>query len=186
MRRQYPARPATKWVLATALCGLQTGCSIFTPVPLVELVKASGIAASTVISVGPSTARDTVYHLHPRFNQVCIAFNPESQAVEILPALQSELRLHQVESRIYQPGSGAHRCDIWLHYVADIEWAIPPFTHDYKTFLTSASLTLRGANGTVLARSSYALDPVYGMGKWSSVRSKISPMVSAVITGFEN
>ena len=151
-----------------------------------ELVKASGIAASTVISVGPSKATDTVYHIHPRFNKLCIELNPHSQSVEILPALQSELRTHQIESRIYEAGTGGNSCDIWLQYAAYIEWAIPPFTNEYKTYLTTASLTLRSAEGKVLSRSSYALDPVYGMGKWSSVRSKIAPSVTAIVTGFEN
>ncbi|MDR7378860.1 hypothetical protein J2X19_003554 [Rhodoferax ferrireducens] len=168
------------------LCGMQTACSLFTPVPLWELVKVSGIAASTVIAVGPSKATDTVYHIHPTFKKVCIELNPHSQAVEILPALQSELRLHQIESRIYEAGTGGNNCEIWLHYVAYIEWAIPPFTNEYKTYLTTATLTLRNADGKVLSRSSYALDPVYGMGKWSSVRSKIAPVVTAVVTGFEN
>lgn len=169
-----------------AICCSQTACSIFTPLPLLELVKATGIAASTVITVGPSKASDTVYHLHPAFNNVCIELNPQSQAVEILPALQSELRAHQIESRIYEAGTGTQNCEIWLNYVAYIEWAIPPFTSEYKTYLTTATLTLRNANGKVLSRSSYSLDPVYGMGKWSSIRSKIAPVVTAVITGFEN
>lgn len=169
-----------------AVCGMQTACSIFTPVPLMELVKASGIAASTVIAVGPSKATDTVYHIHPRFHKLCIELNPHSQSVEILPALQSELRTHQIESRIYEAGTGGNSCDIWLQYAAYIEWAIPPFTNEYKTYLTTASLTLRSAEGKVLSRSSYALDPVYGMGKWSSVRSKIAPSVTAIVTGFEN
>jgi hypothetical protein len=165
---------------------LQAACSLFSPVPVWELVKVSGIAASSVISVGPSKARDTVYHIHPTFNKVCIVFNPESQASEILPAMQSELRLHQIESRIYEPGTGLNACDIWLHYEAGIEWAIPPFTSEYKTYLTTATLTLRAKGGKVLSRSSYALDPVYGMGKWSSTRSKIAPVVTAIVTGFEN
>ncbi|WP_394792080.1 cell division protein FtsI [Rhodoferax sp.] len=165
---------------------LQTGCSIFSPVPVFELVKATGIAASTVIAVGPSTAKNTVYHIHPTFNKVCIEFNPESQAVEILPALQSELRLHQIESRIYEPGTGTNICEVWLNYAAYIEWAIPPYTNDYKTYLTTATLTLRNSSGKVLSRSTYELDPTYGMGKWSSTRSKIAPVVNALVTGFES
>lgn len=167
-------------------CLLQTACSIFTPVPLFELVKASGTAASTMIAVGPSKAKDTVYHIHPTFNTVCIEFNPQSQALDILPALQSELRLHQIESRIYEAGTASGICEIWLNYVAYVEWDIPPFTNNYKTYLTSTTLTLRSSTGKVLSKSSYALDPVYGMGKWSSIRSKVAPVVTALITGFEN
>jgi hypothetical protein len=174
-----------RWGLAL-LCASQAGCSIFTPLPLMELAKATGIAASTVIAVGPSTAKNTVYHIHPTFNKVCIEYNPQSQAAEILPAMQSELRTHQIESRIYAPGAGLNICEVWLHYAADIEWAIPPFTNEYKTYLSTATLTLRSASGQVLSRSSYALDPIYGMGKWSSTRSKIAPVVTAIVTGFEN
>jgi hypothetical protein len=169
------------WLLG--LCLGLSACSVFTPLPLLELVKATGIAASTVITVGPSKATDTVYHLPPSFNKVCIELNPQSQSVEILPALQSELRSHQIESRIYQPGS-IRDCAVRLNYEAYIEWDIPPFTNDYKTYLTSATLTLRNETGQILSRSSYTLDPVYGMGKWSPIRSKIAPVVTAVVTGF--
>lgn len=179
-------KPYCQIIGITTLCGVQTACSLFSPVPILELVKASGIAASSVIAVGPSKARDTVYHIHPTFDKVCIVLNPDSQASEILPAMQSELRLHQIESRIYEPGTGLNACDVWLHYVAGIEWAIPPFTNEYKTYLTTATLTLRTSTGKVLSRSSYELDPVYGMGKWSSTRSKIAPVVTAIVTGFEN
>jgi len=167
-------------------CLLQTACSIFSPVPLWELVKASGTAASTLVTVGPSKAKDTVYHIHPTFDKVCIEFNPQSQAVEVLPALQSELRLHQIESRIYEAGTAPSTCEIWLNYVAYVEWDIPPFTNDYKTYLTSTTMTLRTSGGKVLSKSSYALDPTYGMGKWSSTRSKVAPVVTALLTGFEN
>ncbi len=174
-----------QWLWPAVLCPWLGACSVFTPLPLLELVKATGIAASTVITVGPSKASDTVYHLPPSFNKVCIELNPQSQSAEILPALQSELRLHQIESRIYEPG-GIRNCTVRLNYEAYIEWDIPPFTNEYKTYLTSATLILRNETGKVLSRSSYTLDPVYGMGKWSPIRSKIAPVVTAVVTGFEN
>ena len=39
-----------------------SGCSIISPVPVIELAKATGAVAVSAISTGPSSAKNTVYH----------------------------------------------------------------------------------------------------------------------------
>ena len=50
-------------VLAAAVVVLP-GCSIISPVPLVELAKATGAVAVSAISTGPSHSKNTMYHEH--------------------------------------------------------------------------------------------------------------------------
>ena len=71
-------------------------------------------------------------------------------------------------------------------YTADIEWGTPPFASGYKSYIRDAKLTLRDENGTVLSSSAYSLDGVFQMGKWATSRSKLAPVVTALVTGFDH
>lgn len=169
--------------LALLTAASLTACSVLSPEPLLELVKATGTAASGAIALGPSSAKNVVYHPHRPIYKLCIEFNPQSQAADMVPAIQVELQTHMIESRVYEAGSYPNLCGVWLNYVAHVEWGIPPFSSDYRTYLTTATLTLRDSSGQVLSSSSYELDPNFGMGKWTSTRTKLSPVVTALITG---
>jgi hypothetical protein len=52
--------------------------------------------------------------------------------------------------------------------------------------MRDATLTLRDENGTVLSSSAYSLDGTFQMGKWSTSRSKLAPVVTALVTGFDH
>ena len=52
------------------------GCSIVSPAPVLELVKATGAVAVSAISQGPSSAKNTVYHEHKSLDAVCVEYNP--------------------------------------------------------------------------------------------------------------
>lgn len=179
LSRLFPA------ALALACLPL-AGCSIVSPEPIWELTKATGGLASAAISVGPSKASSTVYHLHPPSTDLCIQVNPQTQATDVVYALQAELRSHRIESRVYEGPILPGRCSVWLRYAAQIEWDIPPFDDRYKPYVTNANLSLLTASGRVLATSSYELDSYMQMGKWSSTRDKLAPVVTALVTGFEN
>ncbi|GAA0770989.1 cell division protein FtsI [Ideonella azotifigens] len=170
---------------AATLVLSQTGCSLFSPVPLWELAKAGGTVASMALPYGEPKASDTVYHLHPRFHTLCIAFNPDTPAQGLVPALQAELRLHQIETRVYE-GVLPERCSVSLAYEAAIGWEVPPLGGGYQAYLSTLALTLRDADGAVLSSSRYEVDNGLGWGKWRSTRSKVAPVVSALVTGFEN
>jgi hypothetical protein len=162
------------------------GCSIISPAPAFELVKATGAVAMSVISNGPSSAKNTVYHEHKALDSVCVEYNPQTPDPDIAPALQAELHNHEIESRIYEEGGAPSSCKFRVTYTADIEWGTPPFASGYKSYIRDATLTLRDENGTVLSSSAYSLDGTFQMGKWSSSRSKLAPVVTALVTGFDH
>jgi hypothetical protein len=162
------------------------GCSIVSPVPALELVKATGAVAMSAISTGPSSAKNTVYHEHRALDAVCVEYNPLTPDPDIAPALQAELHNHEIDSRIYEEGGAPSSCKFRVTYTANIEWGTPPFATGYKSYIRDATLTLRDENGTVLSSSAYALDGAFQMGKWSSSRSKLAPVVTALVTGFDH
>ena len=171
-------------VLATAFAALQ-GCSIVSPMPALELVKATGAVAVSAISNGPSHSKNTVYHEHKSLDSVCVEYNPLTPDPDIAPALQAELRNHEIDSRIYEEGGTPANCRFRVTYTADIEWGTPPFGDGYKPYMRDATLTLRDENGTVLSSSAYSLDGTFQMGKWATSRSKLAPVVTALVTGFD-
>ena len=176
-------------MLAGLGCLGQTGCSIFSPVPLWELAKGAGEAASLAMPYAPSSASNTVYHLHPTFSEVCIEYNPDTPVPDVIPALQIELRRHRVQSRIYEPAPIPNGlsdiCPVWLKYDAYVEWATPPLGSGYRTYMRAAVLTLRSSSGQVLSSSQYQLGDGFQSGKWASTQSKLAPVVTALLTGFE-
>jgi hypothetical protein len=176
-------------VKALALAGAAAalaGCSILSPTPVFELAKASGAAVASMISTGPSSAKNTVYHEHRSLDTVCVEYNPLTPDPDIAPALQAELKNHEIESRIYDAGGAPSSCHFRLSYTADIEWDTPPLGAGYKSYIRDATLTLRDENGLVLSSSAYSLDGVFQMGKWAPSRSKLAPVVTALVTGFEH
>ncbi|MBC7665456.1 MAG: cell division protein FtsI [Caulobacter sp.] len=172
-------------VLAAAVVVLP-GCSIISPVPLVELAKATGAVAVSAISTGPSHSKNTMYHEHKALDAVCVEYNPLTPDPDIAPALQAELRNHEIDSRIYEEGGAPPSCHFRVTYTAAIEWGTPPFASGYKSYIRDATLTLRDENGTVLSSSAYSLDGTFQMGKWSTSRSKLAPVVTALVTGFDH
>jgi hypothetical protein len=162
------------------------GCSIISPAPLVELAKAGGAVAVSAISHGPSSAKNTVYHEHKALDTVCVEYNPSTPDPDIAPALQAELRSHEIDSRIYEQGGTPTSCKFRVTYTADIEWDTPPFGDGYKSYIRDATLTLRDENGAVLSSSAYSLDGPFQMGKWATSRSKLAPVVTALVTGFDH
>lgn len=151
--------------------------------PTVELVKAVGSASSTALALGPSRASDTVYHPHDASRFWCIELNRDSQVADIVPAIQSELQGLGIDSRLYESGSLPLDCAAVLHYAAWQRWDQPLWSSDYQPYVYAAALTLRNANGEVLATTRYALDSL-GTGKWAATQRKMAPLVKALVTGF--
>ena len=165
-----------------AMVGL-AGCSVFSSAPLWEVAKVAGMAAST--SLGVSKASNTVYQPHEPVRNVCIEFNRDTQVADFIPALQAELNSHQVQSRVYESGIVLDSCTVWLRYNAYMQWARPPLSENYKSYMTAATLTLQSDDGRVLASSSYLTNDAFSVAKWTSTRDKISPVVKALMTGIE-
>jgi hypothetical protein len=177
-----PHRPL---LMALVLASLTlSGCSIVSPMPLWELAKATGGWATMAMQSDSGTAVNTVYHAHAPFQSLCIEFNPASPTEDLLPALQIALRMHQIESRIYEAqGPGTDACPVWLRYSAQIDWDRRPTSDQYQAYLSAASLTLQSDQGRVLSSSQYAVDTVFGTSKWATTEDKLSPVVAALVTG---
>ena len=176
----------SKSLALTCAIAALSGCSVLSPTPMVELAKAGSAAVVSMISTGPSSAKNTVYHEHRALDTVCVEYNPQTPDPDIVPALQAELRDHEIDSRIYEAGGAPSSCHFRLTYTADIEWGTPPLASGYKSYIRDATLTLRDENGLVLSSSAYSLDGVFQMGKWAPSRSKLAPVVTALVTGFEH
>lgn len=179
MQRPHPLT----WLLPAAC--LLPGCSVFSPVPLWELTKATGALAANALSVAPSTASQTVFHGPMPGQRLCIEYNRDNQAADLVPALQAELAERGIRSRVYEAGTAAAQCEVWLRYQAAIDWAVPPLANGYRPYLDSATLVLLGPDGRLLASSRYVLDGAFGLGRWADTRSKLAPVVTALLTGVE-
>jgi hypothetical protein len=163
-----------------------SGCSVFSVNPTFELVKMGGAVALSAIATGPSSAKNSVHHSHPEIKAVCVEYNPTTPDAEIVPALQLELKAHEIESRIFEIDGAPPTCQFLVSYTAGIEWGIPPMAAGYRAYLREATLTLRNQEGVVLSSSAYELDDKLGMGKWATARSKLAPLVTQLVTGFDH
>lgn len=178
--RALCAQPAC----CAVVLALLSGCSALAPFQAWGLVKAANVAGTTALAYGPSKAINTVHHGDAPMTDICIEYNRTAQLEDLVPALQIELRVQGVSSRVYESGAGQRECDFWLRYAATVEWGVPPFGNSFRTFLSSAVLSLHRANGSVVASSAYMVDGDLGVGKWATTRRKLAPAVKAVITGF--
>jgi hypothetical protein len=158
-----------------------SGCSVLSPVPLWELTKGAGHAASHFL--GAPRAVDTVLQHAVMPRSLCILHNPHVQSPQVLPALQGEFWRRGVPSRVLEAKAPGLSCDTWLRYEATIELAAPPFEEGHRPVLTAATLTLLTPQGQTLATSSYQASGVFVSGKWQSTRAKLAPVVAALLSG---
>lgn len=174
-------------IVRTLLPALLGGCSLLSPLPAWELIKAGGTAAHSAVATSrPAHASNTVHHGDAPVRDVCIEFNPNAPLEDLVPALQAELRSQGVDSRVYEAGAGQQQCTVWLRYAATIEWGIPPMGSSYRPNLSAAAVSLHRADGRLMSTSSYLQqDQNFGLGRWASTRHKVAPVVKALITGFE-
>ena len=112
-----------------------------------------------------------------------IEYNPDTQVADILPAIQNELKTHDIESRIYEISGILDQCPIWLKYSAYMEWDTPPFSSTYQPFMSRAMFTLQRSNGEIIGSSGYELGAELQMGKWSGTRNKIARAIHALVKG---
>lgn len=170
-------------LLPLALAGWLGGCSVLSPVPAWEALKAVGGAASLALAQNGASASQTVHHGAPAPSQVCIEWNPQTPVSDFVASLQGELRRHAIDSRLYQPGDGETSCQHWLRYQAYIDWDRPPWGGEQRPYLRLVQMALFGADGRVLASSAYVADGP-ASGRWASTQQKLQPVVTALVTGF--
>jgi hypothetical protein len=163
-----------------------SACSVFSAAPTLELIKAAGSATSYAIAGVPARASQTVQHPHTRPSAVCIAYNPAVASAEFLPAIQAALTAQQVSSRVFDGWGLPGQCPVWLAYTATLDWGVPPLGSGYQMYVVQATLTLRTADGALLASSHYAPGGSFELGKWASVPDLIEPVVKALITHIDS
>lgn len=176
----------TALVIGTAMP--LAGCSLLSPMPTVELAKATAGMATMAIGQGPTRATQTVFHDATLPERVCIEYNRSLALPEFVPALIAELREHEVQARVFEAGvrPGDEACPAWVHYQGLQQWDKPPLSDQIRPYLAQATLSLHDAGGRLMAASSYRSDDAaLGMGKWASTRNKLAPVVRALLTGFE-
>lgn len=159
-----------------------SACSLFSYSPSVELIKATGTAASFMVAGVPVKAIDTVRHGSSRIDRVCIAFNPGVALQGFLPALQMSLQRQRIDSRVYESDTPTPLCSVWLHYAASVEWGTPPWGNSLRPYVARATLTLKDPQGQVLASSNFEPGGVVEMGKWASTGDKVDAVVTALVS----
>jgi len=164
------------------------GCSLLSPMPSIDLAKATAGMATVAIGQGPARATQTVFHDAALPDRVCIEYNRSLALPEFVPALIAELRDHEVQARVFEAGvrPGDEACPAWLHYQGLQQWDKPPLSDRMRPFLSQATLSLHDAGGRLMAASSYRSDDAtLGLGKWASTRNKLAPVVRALLTGVQ-
>ncbi len=174
-----------RWAVAGAAALGLGGCSVLSPVPAWEALKAAGQMAGLAMAQGGAQASQTVHHGEPPPRRVCIELNPYTPMAELVPTLQTELRRHAIDSRVYAAGEGAPDCAHWLRYSAQIDWGTPPWSQDSRAYLRRLQLLLVHGDGRVMSTSQYDGDrgPT---GRWAATQQKLQPVVRALVTGFES
>jgi hypothetical protein len=166
--------------LAVASLSL-SGCSILSPMPLWELTKATGNMVAGAIQ-GTGDANNTVYYAHAPFSSLCIEYDPQTQAADVVPALQLALRTQQIDSRVFESAASAPNCPVWLRYSTQMEWDISPRSERYQAYISKAALTLQTDRGQVLSSSYYTVGEGFLASKWASPQDKLAPVVRALLT----
>jgi len=162
------------------------GCTLMAPLQAWGVVKAADFAGTTALGRSSGKAINTVHHADGPVSSVCVEYNPLAQLEDLVPAIQQALVDQGVTSRVYASGAGLQECKVWLRYVATIEWGVPPTSSSYRAYLSSAALSLHRADGSLMASSAYAVDPDYGISKWTTTQRKLAPVVKAILTGFSS
>ena len=170
---------APVWVLALG------GCSVLSPIPAWEAMKAAGQMAGLAMAQGGAHASQTVHHGEPAPSSVCIELNPYTPVADFVPTLQTELRRHAIDSRVYAAGEGDPACGHWLRYSAQIDWGTPPWSQDTRAYLRRIQLVLVHGDGRVMSTSQYDGDQL-PTGQWAATQQKLQPVVRALVTGFES
>ena len=163
-----------------------SACSVLTPIPALEHVKATGTATSVALAYAPGSASNTVHHGAAPVSALCIEYNRTAQLPDLVPAMQLALQEQGVRSRVYEPGAGLNECRHWLRYTASIQWGIPPLASDYRAYLSSANFSLHTASGELIATTSYESEGLFGTSRWAPTHRKLRSAMKAVITGFES
>ena len=160
------------------LCVLPlSACMTIVSVPVDETLNlvVSGVS-ELMSSTGSSEAPCTLRH---QIRSVCVEYNREVAIPDFVPTLQKRLKQLQVESPLYAPGTIPMSCEATLHYTAVRSWSSHFTSSDLQPYLGEAELTLL-QSGQVVALARYQTSRL-GYEKWTSIPSKITPVVDELM-----
>ena len=135
-----------------------------------SLLPITLIAACTSVQVKPL---DYSYHvLH-----VCIKDNPAVIVPGFIEVIDDLFQNHLISTEVYSRTRPDH-CEFKLTYTATRNW-------DFAPYLSHAELRLFQSN-TRIAQAEYHLRGGGGMSlmKWSSVKSKMTPVVNKLLAEY--
>ena len=171
-----------RWCLATGLLLLNSGCSLLSIDPTLELIKAGGFAASAALSSAPGSASQTMHAAQaPRPDTICIEHNPRVPLSELIPAIHQSLARQGVDTRVFAAHTSWLACPYWLQYEGLVAWEQRFPGQALKPYLASATLTLRNGQGEVLASSRYDVESGFPRSQWATVQDKVDPVVQALL-----
>lgn len=159
---------------------LTGGCVVFAPSPAVTALEMASVAVTSSATLASSGPANAVVQTYDRFQGACIELNREAPVADFVPALQTELAKHGVQSRVYENVIPAD-CRYTIHYTASVAWGRRMLSPEYSAYMTEARLELR-EYGRVLASSSYK-PGMLGYDRWSATREKIAPSVRVLAYG---
>jgi hypothetical protein len=169
--------PRWLWCAALVLVMPLSACSVFSISPAMELLKATGTAATFAVGHAVGSSVDVVRHDAKLPERVCVVLNEQASSADFLTALRRGLTEVQVDHRLVLEPHPALRCEAWLHYATEVDWGAPPLGGKVQAHVVRASLTLRDLGGRVLAQVRFEPSGAFEAGRWASTQDKVQAMV---------
>jgi hypothetical protein len=107
---------------------------------------------------------------------LCIEENPKVAVSDLLSFLESSFQRHGIKTAVYREHSVPATCEYSLWYTAFRGWDLAPY-------LKSAELRIRRGPETV-AIASYRHAGGFGLNKWQSTETKLSPVIDELLADF--
>ena len=89
--------------------------------------------------------------------------------------LESGFIRHGIETEIYEGSTPAH-CEYVVTYIAGRSWDITPFMNHAELRLTN--------NGKTIGIATYRHGGGFGLNKWASTETKMTPVIDELLSDF--
>ncbi len=175
--RRKPSRGLALTVATAVAAALGlNGCAwtVFTAVDAAGSTVQAGYAVATNYSSPAFITGSPV-----AVSDVCIETNPNSSALDLVPAVQRALAQRGVHSDVYNPGASPAGCEALLTYTATVAFGIRSYGQRPMAYLSDINLNLtEGGHIVVSARyETQGLD----VDRFSSASSKARGLINKMI-----
>lgn len=137
------------------------------------LFKVSAVATVLALA-GCTNVKVEPIDLKYQISNVCIEENPKVVVGDFVDGLQTLLRKHRIESRLYTSPVPAS-CEYRLKYTATRSW-------DLKFYLSDASVSLYQYD-TKIGDARYHLtgEGGFDLSKWGTIEEKMGPVIDQLL-----